>query len=191
LIVFCDNCHSAWNPSNKNITGVKYSAWEEKRNHVIYLPFWHLKVNVTGLQLETYADLIKLANLPKAPMEKWKLTPFYFCAPAFKIYPALFLRWCKQVTVTPAPENLIADFPAKNIYPVTLPAMEALETAPITLTGLLADKRPLMSKTPPVTFTLEDSSLVLHPFEVRAHELVHTKIGFSINMNALNLSAYL
>ena len=125
LIVFCPNCNSAWNPSDKNFTKVNFSIWREERADVIYLPFWQMKVNVTGIQLETYDDLIKVANLPKAPTEAWKHTPFYFWTPAFKINPSLFLRWCRQLTVTPAPADLSADFSAKNIYPATLPVSES------------------------------------------------------------------
>ena len=191
LVVFCSNCNCALLPSNKNFTPVKFLVWQEKRKEIIYLPFWQLKVRVSNIQLETYADLIKLANLPKVPSEKWKQTPFYFCTPAFKINPSLYLRWCKQITATPAPMDLVEDFPQNKIYPVTLPVMEALETSPITITGLLADKRPLMSNAPQVSFTLEDACLVLHPFEFKTRELVHTKLGFAMDINALNLGAYL
>ncbi|KFZ44324.1 hypothetical protein DS62_00830 [Smithella sp. SC_K08D17] len=61
LIVFCDNCHTAWNPSNKNFIRVKYCAWREaKDDNITYLPFWQLKVKIAGFPLETYADLIKV-----------------------------------------------------------------------------------------------------------------------------------
>jgi hypothetical protein len=245
LILFCDNCHSAWNPSNKIFTKVKFSIWPEKGENITYLPFWQLKVKVSGMQLETYADLIKAANLPKAPTEIWQKTPFYFHTPAFKLNPALFLRWCKQLTATPPPKDLIADFPVKNIYQVTLPVTEALEASLITLSSLMGNKTNLADAAPSSHFTtedltfnplsfkistsdtlheklglglksslfilnsvntdkrnpadllssldfiLEDSSLVLHPFKISARELVHTKLGFSIDTSALNLGAYL
>jgi hypothetical protein len=190
-IAFCSNCNSAWNLSNKNFTKVNYFTWQEKRDDVFYLPFWQMKVRVSGIQLESYADLIKVANLPKAPSEEWARTPFYFCAPAFKINPALFLRWCKQLTATPAPTDLINNFPAKKIYPATLSLTGALESSLITLTSLMADKRHLAEIAPSLKFTLEDFSLILHPFAISAQELVHTKIGFSMEMSALNLGAYL
>jgi len=192
LIVFCPNCNSAWNPSDKNFTKVNFSIWRDERADVIYLPFWQMKVKITGIQLETYDDLIKVANLPKAPTEAWKHTPFYFWTPAFKINPSLFLRWCKQLTVTPAPADLSADFSAKNIYPATLPVTEAAESFLITLTSLMVDKRRLLDLSSSLKFTLEDSSLVLHPFATSTkEELVHTKLGFTIDRNALNLGAYL
>jgi hypothetical protein len=55
---------------------------------------------------------------------------FLFLAPAFKINPALFLRWCRQLTATPAPMDLSEDFSAKNIYPVTLPVTDRGKFSP-------------------------------------------------------------
>jgi uncharacterized CHY-type Zn-finger protein len=191
LIVFCSNCNSAWNPSNKNFTKVEFATWQEKGDDITYLPFWQLKVKVSGIQLETYADLIKMANLPKAPSEEWTKTPMYFCAPAFKINPALFLRWCRQLTSAPPPKDLIADLPGKNIHQVTLPLNEALESSLLTLVSLIANKRNLAEVLPSLSVTLEDYSLILHPFKTSIGELVHTKIGFGMEVSALNLGAFL
>ncbi len=245
LILFCDNCHCAWDPSHKNFTKVKLSMWRGEGENIHYIPFWQLKVKVEGMQLETYADLIKVANLPKAPSAIWQKTPLYFWAPAFKLNPALFLRLCKQLTVTPPPKDLIADFPAKNIYPVTLPLNEALESFPVTLSSLMGNKTNIVNAEPSssftledlpldplpfkistreitkemlgislksslvipnninpdrkniadlisaLTFTLEDASLVLHPFKISAREMIHTKMGFSLDISALTMGAYL
>jgi len=132
-----------------------------------------------------------VSNLPKAPSEEWTKTPFYFCAPAFKLNPALFLRWCRQLTATPPPKDLIVDFPAKKIHQVTLSVNEALESSLLTLVSLTADKRILAEVLPSLNFTLEDSSLVLHPFKISTNQLVHTRLGVSMDISALNLGAYL
>jgi len=191
LVLFCDNCHSAWNPSNKNFTKVKFSAWQEQGDDITYLPFWQLKVKVTGIQLETYADLIKVANLPKALTEEWQKTPFYFFVPAFKLNPALFLRWCRQLTTAPPPKDLTADFPARKIHQVTLPVNEALESSLLTLSSLIADKRNLVELLSSLDFSLVDPSLILHPFKISARELIHTKLGLTMDCAALNMGAYL
>ncbi len=191
LIVFCENCHRAWNPSKNNFINIKFATWPEKENDVIYLPFWQLKVNVEGLQLENYADLIRVANLPKAPAEIWNKTPFYFHAPAFKLNPALFLRWCRQLTATPAPGDLTADFPNRKIHQVTLPVSEAFDCSLVTLSSLMADKRHLAEVTASLHFTLGDYSLVLHPFTMGARELIHTKLDFSLDLGSLTMGAYL
>jgi hypothetical protein len=191
LIVFCKNCKSAWSPIGKNFTKVKFSVWPEKGEDITYLPFWQLKVKVSGFQLETYADLIKIANIPKAPSEEWTKTPFYFYAPAFKLNPALFLRWCRQLTAAPPPRDLIVDFPAKKIHQATLPVNEALESTLLTLVSLIANKTTLAEMLPSLEFTMEDYSLVLHPFKTSASEMVHTKIGLGMEISALNLGGYL
>jgi hypothetical protein len=191
LIVFCSNCNSAWNPSNKKFTKVEFATWQEKGDDITYLPFWQLKVKVSGIHLETYADLIKVANLPKASSEEWAKTPFYFYAPAFKLNPALFLRWCRQLTATPPPKDLIANFPVKKIHQVTLPINEALESSLLTLVSLIANKRNLAEVLSSLNFTLENYSLVFHPFKISSSEFVHTKIGSSMEISALNMGSYL
>ena len=192
LIVFCHNCNSAWNPSGKNFSRVNFLTWPEKEKNVIYLPFWQMNVKVAGIQLESYADLIKIANLPKALTETWKRTPFYFQIPAFKVNPALFLRWCRQLTAQPVQKDLSTEFPSTRVYPATLPVTEAVESALIALTSLMADKRRLQEIIPSLKFTLEDYSLVFHPFAMSTKgELTHTKLGFTIDKVALNLGIYL
>jgi uncharacterized CHY-type Zn-finger protein len=191
LIIFCPNCDSAWKSSNMNLTKVDFSIWSEKREDIIYIPFWRMKAKIDGIQLETYADLIKVANLPKVTTEAWKHTPFYFWAPAFKVNPALFLRWCKQLTITPAQTNLTVGLPEKTIYPATLPVAEAAESFIITLASLVTDKRRLPDLLSSLKFTLEDFLLVLHPFTIAPKELIHTKLGFSMDRTALNFGTHL
>ena len=117
--------------------------------------------------------------------------PFYFWAPAFKINPAVFLRWCRQLTMTPAQTNLTAGLPEKTIYPATLPVAEAAESFIITLASLVTDKRRLPDLLSSLKFTLEDFLLVLHPFTIAPKELIHTKLGFSIDRTALNFGTHL
>jgi len=187
LIVFCKNCHSAWNPGEKNFPQVRFLSWLEKGEDVIYLPFWQIQARVSGLQLETYADLIQVANLPKAPAEIWMRMPFYFQIPAFKVNPSLFLRWCRQMTVQPTPPDLGENLPAQRIYPVTLPVSEALESTFITLISLMADKRHRRETASALHIELDNQAIVLHPFRMSAGEWIHAKLGFSMNRTSLNL----
>ena len=192
LIVFCPNCNSAWSPSNNGFAKVDFSIWQENRDDIVYLPFWRMKAKIDGIQLETYADLINVANLPKVTTEVWKHTPFYFWTPAFKINPALFLRWCRQLTMTPAEMDLTTtDFSAKTIYPATLPVAEAAESFIITLASLMTNKRRLLDLSSSLKFTLENSFLILHPFAISPQELIHTKLNFSMDRTALNFGTYI
>jgi uncharacterized CHY-type Zn-finger protein len=191
LIVFCPNCENAWKSSSNTFTKVDFSIWREKREDIVYLPFWRMKAKITSIKLETYADLIRVANLPKAPSEAWEHLPFYFWAPAFKINPALFLRWCRQLTITPLPDELNGDYPLKTFYPATLAATEAAESFIITLANIVTDKRHLPDLLFSLKYTVEDTLLVLHPFAIGSKELVHTKLGFSMDRTALNFGTHL
>ena len=191
LIVFCPNCNSAWSPARNSFTKVNFSVLQEKQENIVYLPFWRMSAKFAGVKLETYADLIDVANLPKVPTKAWRQTPFYFWAPAFKVNPALFLRWCRQLTVTPFPAEMSADFPANITYPVTLPATEAVESFIITLANLMVDKRHLPDLLASLKYTVEESLLVLHPFRISPKELIHTKLGFSMDRTALNFGTLL
>ena len=73
----------------------------------MYLPFWRIKAGVSGIDLDSYADLVKIANLPKAMQENWNDVPFYFWAPAFKIRPKVFLRLANNVTLAQPRERLL------------------------------------------------------------------------------------
>ena len=191
LIVFCNNCNSAWNPSNKNFTEVKIFTCPDSERNITYLPFWQLKVTVSGFQLETYADLIKVANLPRADSKKWTETPFSFYTPAFKLNPALFLRWCRQLTAIPPLQNLIRELPFNKIHQVTLPVNEAFESCLLTMVSLINNKSYVAEMISSCNFKLEDFSLVLHPFKMKAGELIHTKLGFPMDVNALNMGTYI
>lgn len=191
LIVFCSNCNSAWNPSNKNFEEVKFFTYPDNEQNITYLPFWQCKVKMSDFRLETYADLIKVANLPRADSKKWTETPFHFYAPAFKVNPALFLRWCRQLTVTPPPNDLIRELPLSKIHQVTLSVNEALESSLLTMVSLISNKSYIAEIISSSNLTLEDFSLVLHPFKMKAGELIHTKLGFPMDINALNMGMHI
>jgi hypothetical protein len=94
--------------------------------------------------------------------------------------------------MTPAQMDLTTeDFPTKTIYPATLPVAEAAESFIITLASLMIDKKRLLDLLASLKYTVEDSLLILHPFAIGPQELIHTKLGFSMDRTALNLGTYL
>ncbi len=58
-----------------------------------------MQARIEGLNLETYGDLIRFANLPKAVTSEFEQQRLSFWAPAFKIKPKLFLRLLQQLTI--------------------------------------------------------------------------------------------
>ncbi len=186
LVLICRNCSSAWTcgPTTLERVPISIMAAGRERAHC-YLPFWRMRARLEGLDLNTCADLIRVANLPQAITGELEARPFYFWSPAFKINPALFLRWTRQMTVAQPAGEVVDTFPEAGLHPVTLPVSEAQEGIILTLASLLADKRRWPAILPHVRITLEEVILAYHPFSLSGGELVHAQMGVTINKNAL------
>ncbi len=145
-----------------------------------------MKVEIEGLQLESYADLIKLANLPRAMREECKKREFYFWSPAFHVPPRLFLRLAKQTTVLQPPAEFEESIPKKSsLYPATLPVDEALESVTVTLAGIAVPKKKFFPLLPDLAIRLEESVLIYLPFALEGDEFIQTEMNFSINRNTM------
>ncbi len=186
LVLICRNCSTAWTCPATSMERVPFSvtAADEDSPHC-YLPFWRMKARIEGADLNSYADLVRLGNLPKAVTAAMEERPLYFWSPAFKINPALFLRWTRQMTACQPAGEAVDHLPAADLHPVTLPASEAGESIIITLAGLIADKRRWLPLLPRLRITLEESLLAYHPFTIGSSELIHTEMLLTINKNAL------
>jgi len=87
LILGCRNCKTAWEPMRDGLKKISVAHLAAIDENIIYLPFWRIKAEVTGFDLNNYTDLVKLANLPKVVQDHQGKNPFYFWGPAFKIRP--------------------------------------------------------------------------------------------------------
>jgi hypothetical protein len=66
LVLHCKNCESMWQASKQGMTRVNVAHLPGPEDEsTVYLPFWRIKADVSGIDLNTYADLVKAANLPK------------------------------------------------------------------------------------------------------------------------------
>ena len=108
-----------------------------------------------------------------------------FWSPAFKINPALFLRWCRQMTVFQPDGGESHKLPLEFIYPVTLPLEQAGGGLTITLASVMADKRKIPALLPKIRTSLVESLLVYHPFVKTLNELIHPVMKVSIDPSAL------
>ena len=70
-------------------------------------------------------------------------------------------------------------------------AVSCAESFIITLANIVTDKRRLPDLLASLKYTVEDTLLVLHPFAISPKELVHTKLGFSMDRTALNFGTHL
>jgi hypothetical protein len=92
LVLICRNCNSAWTCSEETFTKLEFAVMippSETREITCYLPFWRMKPRIEGMELASYADLIRVANLPKAITPDFAAAQLFFWSPAFKVNPAL------------------------------------------------------------------------------------------------------
>jgi hypothetical protein len=188
LVLICRNCNSAWACPEKTFTPVEFAVMlppPETKEIACYLPFWRMKPRIEGLELASYADLIRTANLPKAITPAFARAPLFFWSPAFKVNPALYARWARQMTVFAPGGDADERLPRSSLHPVTLPLRDAAEGIVVTLAQMITDKRRFYPKLAALRVTLEGSRLEYHPFTLNRNELLHAAMGVSLDRTAL------
>jgi hypothetical protein len=185
LVLTCTNCDSAWTCRGNAFEKVAFAVVTDTEPAAYYLPFWRMKPRIEGITLASYADLIRLGNLPKVITAAFEATPLYFWSPAFKVNPALFLRWSRQMTVFQPSGAYSATLPRSALYPVTLPASEARESIIITIANLITDKRRLFVSRSDIRITWDETILEYHPFVINCNELIHTKLRLTMDKKAI------
>ena len=185
LVLLCKNCHSAWYPVGKKLKPLKFARIPATGDNTLYLPFWRLRVEISGISLKSYADLVRIANLPKAVQNGWDEIPFRFWIPAFKIRPRLFLRLASHLTLSQPRKELIPELPADRIYPSTLPVNEAIESLSITLAEFMKPRRKMMEIFPNIQIDAKSFTLIFVPFNEEHHEFIHHDYQIAINKNVL------
>ncbi|HYA13237.1 MAG TPA: hypothetical protein VEF33_02750 [Syntrophales bacterium] len=185
VVMTCKNCDSAWNCKGKGFEKIKFDVMAVTENVSQYLPFWRMKARIEGIKLDSYADLIRAGNLPKAITDSFENLPIYFWCPAFKINPVVFLRWARQMTISQPEGKSDSSFPRMPVYPVTLPMSEAVESIIITIADIVTDKRRVFPLLPQIRITLDECLLVYHPFIDSHNELIHSTMHFSFDKKSL------
>ena len=188
LVLICRNCNSAWACPGQAFIHVEFAVMTPPPGTgeiTLHLPFWRMMPRFEGLDLASWADLIRIANLPKAITPAFAAAPLYFWSPAFKVNPALYARWSRQMTVF-RPVGYETDrLPDTALYPVTLPLGEAAEGIVVNLAQLITDKRKLYPRLDSLRVTLEESRLEYHPFVSSRNELLHAALRVSLDRTAL------
>jgi len=188
LVLICRNCQTLWQSRGNRLGKIKYACAEPGHSGDVMIPFWKIKAEITPFAMESYADLVRMGNLPKSIQPEWEDQELYFWTPAFKIRPKVFLRLNTQLAIA-QPVPALAKKIRKNIHlPITLPSSEAVQSIKITLASLV---RPLKNHLPGLLrtrITPKEITLVFLPFEPGTHEYFHQGLNVSINKNILALS---
>ncbi len=186
-VLLCNHCNRAWEVIQGAFQTVKYAIApsDNPQQKVTYLPFWKIKVIIHGIDLQSYGDLLKLANLPMVTKEEQKTSDLYFWVPAFKIAPPTFLRTARQVTIANPQKELLEEFHDISWYPVNVTLSEAVDSLKVILTDIARNKKDLMPRLEEITITPVESLLVFHPFIDSNYELVEPEIKCGLMKNAL------
>ena len=191
LVLNCKNCNSVWGPSKNELKRINFASILKKDNDVLYLPFWRIKTQISGITLNSYADLVKIANLPKAIQKDWSEIEFRFWSSAFKVRPHVFLRLGRNITLSQPQKKLEKELPDARLYPVTLPIGEAIESLTTSLASFMKPQKDLFPMLQDITIKPIGYLLVYIPFVEKHHEFIHSDFHLTINKNQLALASNL
>ncbi len=195
LVLSCRKCGSGWQAGNAGLERVElgFTHPPDRQTPVVYLPFWRLTGRVTGLELKSYADLVRMANLPRAIPSAWEAREPHFWVPAFKIQPHMFLRLAKTLTFLDKEPELDheAELPASPLFPVTLPFGEAVAALDVLIASILPSRKPAFFTVDKMSFSMTGNSLIHLPFISRGEELILPEIPMSIQKNSVSLGRLL
>lgn len=188
LVLLCKNCTTAWYSAGKSLKQLKFGLYPGAGDIGLYLPFWRIRAHISGIQLESYADLIKVANLPRVAQDGWQDLGFRFWVPAFKVRPRVFLRLATNMTLSQPTDNLQGELPGTRHQPITMPVTEAVESLKMTLFSFIKPRSTLMDIAPQIGIDARSFVLVYIPFKEGHHEFIHPELQFAVNKNTLKLS---
>jgi ribosomal protein S27AE len=188
LVLLCKNCTSAWHPFGEKLKKIRFGTLPNDDSDAIYLPFWRIQPEISGLNLTNYADLIHVANIPRVIQPGWENIDFQFWVPAFKVRPKIFLRLSTNLTLSQLQNQLDEKLPERRHHPITLPVTEAIESLKVNLASFLKPKTRLADIRPGIEIAAKSVVLVYVPFHEKHHELIQPDIQFAINKNIVALS---
>jgi len=186
LVLLCGNCDSAWQAAEGSFEKVDFGFIPSFDGASLYLPFWRIQAPISEAKLRSYADLIRLANLPKPIQSRWEEHPVAFWIPAFKVQPQLFLRLARLFTTSQQSSDVQNGVPRSPLHAVTLPLAEAVESIKVLITSLAVQKNSILSLLSETMITPDECSLIYCPFVLKGTELIHPTMQVSISANALN-----
>jgi len=186
LVLVCRNCDTLWKAAGSELKALQYRTMKSSSTgKSVHIPFWVIQGNVTGVGLQTYADLVRHANLPRVIQKQWEEMACSFWVPAFKIHPQHLLKTALTATVNQKETIDMPGIPSTTIYPVTLPSTEAIELARILIMELAKPRKKIYQLIPEISIKDESVTLVLVPFYERAFELSQPEMHISINKRVL------
>jgi DNA-directed RNA polymerase subunit RPC12/RpoP len=187
VALFCNNCDSVWEASQTQLEKVSFGMIPDHQGSATYLPFWVMKTRIEELNIRSYGDLLRIANVRNVMGEGWEKLDSNFWAPAFKVSPGLFLRLTRRMTLSQTLQAFEPSLPKGSLYPVTLPVSKAVESIKVILANIVIDKQGIFPRLSQIDIQLDQFLLVYLPFHFCGNELIHSQTQSCIHKNFLKL----
>lgn len=191
VVLLCNNCGKAWEAFKGKFVQIECGYLSGEDKDTVYLPFWKFTASSEGLEINSFADFMRLTNQPRVVRDEWENVEMSYWTPAFKIRPKIFLNLSRQMTISTDLGKTKEALPGKKYYPVTLPREEAVKSMKLILAYSTVRKKDVISELPGTRFSVKGSMLVYLPFTDRGLEMVQQKVGTSISKNTLEFGRQL
>jgi DNA-directed RNA polymerase subunit RPC12/RpoP len=184
LALSCKNCNSLWMSKGAEFTKLEFGLFPAETPDSIYFPFYRIRAEVTGIKLDSYADLVKTANIAKVVQKAFEEKPFRFWTPAFKIRPDDFLFFSRNMTLSQPPKVYVPQLPQGEVLPVTMPLPEAVESLKINLASFIKPPK-MLQVLERVKIKAKGVVLVYIPFQKSGNELFQPSFNLRTNKTLL------
>jgi DNA-directed RNA polymerase subunit RPC12/RpoP len=184
LALSCKNCNSLWMNKGTGFIKLEFGLFPAETPDSVYLPFYRIRAEVSGIKLDSYADLVKTANMAKVVQAGWEEKPFRFWTPAFKIRPDDFLFFSRNMTLSQPPKEYVAELPQGEVLPVTMPLPDAVESLKINLASFVKPAR-MLQALDTVQIKAKSVVLVYIPFQKSGKELFQPAFNLRTNKTLL------
>ncbi len=191
LVQTCPHCDTAWEPGPSGGMPIVPFFFPSGEEPTIYLPFWNLHCTASGFRLQTWADLVRLTNIPRVVLPWMESTSFSFRVPAFKIRPELFLALSSRLSLYQPTAEEREKLPGAHLHPVTLPKEEAFQALPVVLGYLAPARKNLFPKILGGSLRPVQTRIEYLPFLEKPEEFIQPEMNMAIQKKALHWSTTL
>ncbi len=185
VVFICRICDSAWLLSRGRFTNIPFKVVRARSGDAFYAPFWRIRARITGMAADTYADIVRLANLPRVIRAAWEKEEMFFWMPGMKMNPRSFLRLSKIVTLGRPDMQFKGrarpEFKRARLGPINVSPLEAAEAIVTVLASMAVRKKHTFPMLENARVEPEGMQLYFLPFVPQGTELIQPSMNFSIN----------
>lgn len=167
----CSNCQTLWAVEAGGLRSIPFGYVKTAEPADGYLPFWRIQATIHGFQLESVADLIRVANLPRVPKATDANQPCYFWAPAFKIQAKSLMHLARGLTLMQPQWETLPEHPRSGHRSINLPAEEAVETIRLNMACWFTPRQKLLPVLVEALIQPLHHEIIFVPFVEGVHEL--------------------